>query len=74
MLLLAGKPLYYTDLSTMGPLARSGQWDETPFVRDLQQRRFALIVLNSDPFRADYRSTLVAGSARGVSRELSLAL
>jgi hypothetical protein len=45
ILLVAGKPVRYTDPYTMMDAARRGTWDESGLVREIEQKKFSLIVL-----------------------------
>jgi hypothetical protein len=48
LLLLAGKEPRYDDPATMGPAARSNLWDQSGLVREVEERRFDLILLHFD--------------------------
>jgi hypothetical protein len=45
LLLQAGKPLRYDDPSTIGPAARSGLWDQSGLIEDIERRRFSAIMI-----------------------------
>lgn len=48
LLLLAGREPRYDDPATMGPAARSGLWDQGGLIREVEGRRFSLILLHFD--------------------------
>jgi hypothetical protein len=48
LLLLAGKEPRYDDPATMGPASRSGLWDQSGLIREVEERRFDLILLHFD--------------------------
>lgn len=48
LLLLAGKEPRYDDPATMGPAANSGLWDQRGLLREVEERRFDLILLHFD--------------------------
>jgi hypothetical protein len=45
LLLQAGKPLRYDDPSTMGPAARSGLWDQSGLIEEIERRQFSAIMI-----------------------------
>jgi hypothetical protein len=51
LLLLAGKEPRYDDPPTMGPAARSNLWDQSGLLREVEERRFDLILLHFDATR-----------------------
>jgi hypothetical protein len=53
LLLLAGKEPRYDDPPTMGPAARSNLWDQSGLLREVEERRFDLILLHFDATRQE---------------------
>jgi hypothetical protein len=49
LLLAAGRPLRYDDPATMGPAVRTGLWDQSVLLNEIEEQRFSLILL---PFNA----------------------
>jgi|GEM_PF-639795 len=49
LLLAAGRPLRYDDPATMGPAVRTGLWDQSGLLTEIEEQRFSLILL---PFNA----------------------
>jgi hypothetical protein len=49
LLLAAGRPLRYDDPATMGPAVRTGLWDQSVLLNEIEAQRFSLILL---PFNA----------------------
>jgi len=49
LLLAAGRPLRYDDPATMGPAVRTGLWDQSVLLTEIEEQRFSLILL---PFNA----------------------
>ncbi|MFP4440578.1 MAG: hypothetical protein ACLFVO_25370 [Chloroflexaceae bacterium] len=49
LLLAAGRPLRYDDPATMGPAVRTGLWDQSVLLSEIEAQRFSLILL---PFNA----------------------
>jgi hypothetical protein len=53
LLVLAGKPLRYTDPFTMAMAYRNGQWSDAALVEELRNAKFGLVVLRQDLTKAD---------------------
>jgi hypothetical protein len=49
LIFLAGKPVPYDDPQAMAALARVGRWDQQQLLDDLNNQRFALVILPANP-------------------------
>jgi hypothetical protein len=49
LIILAGKPVPYDDPQAMAALSRVGRWDERQLLDDLNNQRFALVILPANP-------------------------
>jgi hypothetical protein len=49
LIILAGKPVPYDDPQAMAALARVGRWDQQQLLADLNNQRFALVILPANP-------------------------